>query len=39
MGKELREMGRLQDIALDVTKSVVTECLDDLRDVEECDVD
>lgn len=38
MSKQLRKLGRLDDISLNITKDIVSKCLDDLVDVEEHDV-
>ena len=35
MREQLRELGRLEDIALNVTQSIITKGLHNLRDIEE----
>jgi hypothetical protein len=39
VGKQLRELRRLDDVPLDVSESIITESLHDLRDVEKGHVD
>lgn len=38
MGEELREFCRLDYIPLDVSKGIISQCLHDLGDVEESDI-
>lgn len=38
MGEELRELGRLDDVSLDITKHIITKGLHNLRDIEECHI-
>jgi hypothetical protein len=37
--KELRELGRFQNVALDIAQGVVSESLDDLRNIKERHID
>lgn len=39
MGEELRRHRSFHDVPLYVTKSIVPQCLNDLRHVEECHID
>jgi hypothetical protein len=39
VGKELGEFGRFKDISFNIAKNIITQDLDNLRDVEECYVD
>ena len=39
VGKELRELGRLQNVTLNIAQGVISKSLDDLRHVKEGHVD